>query len=377
MLVRIPVSKEDPGPTNAKQELNLEEIARLQLGETPETKAESLLRLRQLLEGEPTLKYPESDDFLVMFLRARKYRVEDAFKMIKNYFRMRRDMPEFFDGLVPENVSFRTVCHDQKLLMISPEPGEYGRSIAVVNIGAWNPEVCSLLDITRAVLLLTSSWLHEDNPTICGVAGVVDLKGLSIRHLTHITPSYLVKVIRITQDCWPVRIKAMYIINHPKVFEIIFAAVKPFLRSKLLSRPTRIPAAKEDAGPTAEAKPELNLEEIARLQLGETPETKAESLLQLRQLLAREATLKIPTSDDFLVMFLRARKYRVEDAFKMVKKYFRVRRDMPEFFDNLVIENVPFRKVCHEHKLLLISPEPGEYGRCMVFFNIALPSYIM
>lgn len=30
--------------------------------------------------------------------------------------------------------------------------------------------------------------------------------------------------------------KAVYIINHPKVFEVIFAAIKPFLRSKLLSR---------------------------------------------------------------------------------------------------------------------------------------------
>ncbi|KAL1479594.1 hypothetical protein MTO96_051730 [Rhipicephalus appendiculatus] len=30
--------------------------------------------------------------------------------------------------------------------------------------------------------------------------------------------------------------KAVYIINHPKIFEVIFAAIKPFLRSKLLSR---------------------------------------------------------------------------------------------------------------------------------------------
>lgn len=45
------MAKEDPRAIKAKPELNLEEIARLELGETPETKAESLLRLRQLLEG--------------------------------------------------------------------------------------------------------------------------------------------------------------------------------------------------------------------------------------------------------------------------------------------------------------------------------------
>ncbi|XP_037507839.1 alpha-tocopherol transfer protein isoform X2 [Rhipicephalus sanguineus] len=143
---------ENPGAIKAKPELNLEEIARLELGETPETKAESLLRLRQLLEG------------------------------------------------------------------------------------AWNPDVCSLVDFTRAFLLLTGSWLQEDHPSICGAVSIMDMKGLNIHHLTHITPSFLVKVAHLTQDCCPVRTKAVYIINHPKIFEVIFSAIKPFLRSKLLSR---------------------------------------------------------------------------------------------------------------------------------------------
>ncbi|KAL1462029.1 hypothetical protein MTO96_043261 [Rhipicephalus appendiculatus] len=197
---RIPAAKEDAGPTaEAKPELNLEEIARLELGETPATKAESLLQLRQLLEKEATLKIPSSDDFLVMFLRARKYRVEDAFKMIKNYFRVRRDIPEFFDNLVIEKVPFRKVCLEHNLLLISPEPGEYGRCMVFFNIGAWNAHMCSFVDFTRAVLLLAASWLLEDHPSICGAVVVMDMKGLNIHHLMHITPSYLVKVAHIAQ----------------------------------------------------------------------------------------------------------------------------------------------------------------------------------
>ncbi|KAH6934980.1 hypothetical protein HPB50_002562 [Hyalomma asiaticum] len=182
-----------------KQSLTSKIVARLELGETPQTKAEALVRLRQLLEGEKALKVPPGDDFLVMFLRARKYRVEDAFKVIKNYFRARRDTPEFFDGLVPDRVPFRTVCHDHKLLLISPEPGEHGRSMGVFNVGAWNPDVCSLVDFVRALLLLTGSWLLEDQPTICGVEFVMDMKGLNIDHLKHMTPLFLMKVAHITQ----------------------------------------------------------------------------------------------------------------------------------------------------------------------------------
>ncbi|XP_065291945.1 retinaldehyde-binding protein 1-like isoform X2 [Dermacentor albipictus] len=298
-----------------------------------------------------------------MFLRARKYRVEEASQMVKNYFRARRDVPKFFHQLVPQNVPFRTICHDHKLLMISPEPGEYGRCMAVFKVGAWNPDICSLLDYTRAGLLLTNSWLLEDVPSICGVECVLDLEGLNILHLTQLTPAYLMKLATITQECCPVRIKAVYIVNHPKIFEVLFAAIKPFLRSKLLSR------AKQNATITKTEAP-LDLKEVARLELGETPETKADSLLRLRQLLAGEPSLKIPSSDNFLVMFLRARKYRVEEAFEMVKKYFRARRDVPEFFDELVPENVPFRTICHDHKLLMISPEPGMYGRSIGVFKI-------
>ncbi|XP_070392017.1 alpha-tocopherol transfer protein-like isoform X2 [Dermacentor albipictus] len=185
--------------TKTKAALNIEEVARLEVGETPETKADSLLRLRQLLEGEPSLKIPSSDDLLVMFLRARKYRVEEAAQMVKNYFRARRDLPEFFHELVPEKVPFRTICHDHKLLMISPEPGECGRCMAVVKVGAWSPDICSLLDFTRAGILLSGSRLLEDVPSICGIECVLDMKGLNIHHLTQLTPSYLMKLANITQ----------------------------------------------------------------------------------------------------------------------------------------------------------------------------------
>ncbi|XP_050040601.2 alpha-tocopherol transfer protein-like isoform X2 [Dermacentor andersoni] len=146
------MDKQNAAPTNSKPALDLEEVARLQLGETPETKADSLLWLRQALAG------------------------------------------------------------------------------------AWNPNICSLSDYTRAGLLLTGCWLLEDFPSICGVECVMDMKGLNIHHLTQLTPSYLVKLASIMQDCLPVRIKAVYIVNHPTIFKVIFEAIKPFLRSKLLSR---------------------------------------------------------------------------------------------------------------------------------------------
>lgn len=224
-------------PTETTEPLpSLEQVARLELGETPEVKTKALQRLRQLLEGVPSLKVPPGDDFLVMFLRARKYRVEDAFDTIQKYFRMRRDTPEFFEDLTPANVPLQRICHENHLVMISPEPDAFGRGITLVKLGAWNPTICSLNELSRAALLITGCGQLEHAPQIRGVSSIVDLTGFGSQHLALFTPSFLRKAVHITQDCWPVRIKALYFINCPKVFEVLFAVVKPLLRYKLMSR---------------------------------------------------------------------------------------------------------------------------------------------
>lgn len=178
---------------------SLEEVARLELGETPEIRTKSLQRLRHLLEGVPSLKVPPGDDFLVLFLRARKYRVEDALNTIQKYFRMRRDIPEFFEDLTPANTPLERICHENNLVMISPEPDAYGRSITMIKLGAWNSTICSLNELSRAALLVTGSGQLEDVAQIRGVSGIVDLNGFGSQHLGLLTPSFLRKAVHITQ----------------------------------------------------------------------------------------------------------------------------------------------------------------------------------
>lgn len=64
---------------------------------------------------------------------------------------------------------------------------------------------------------------------------------------------------------------------------------------------------------------ELSLK-VAEEELRETPERVAESLAELRQLLADDPTLRFDTSDDFLIMHLRPVKFYPKSAYALFKR---------------------------------------------------------
>ncbi|KAL1472253.1 hypothetical protein MTO96_039459, partial [Rhipicephalus appendiculatus] len=102
----------------------------------------------------------------------------------------------------------------------------------------------------------------------------------------------------------------------------------------------------------------------------EMEKMKQDAMLQLRELLAGETQLKCPDDDAFLVKFLRARKYNVDSAFKNIKKYFKVRRNHPELFDELDPDFALFDTVCRKHKLVTVSREKDPKGRAIVLLNL-------
>ncbi|XP_037507844.1 alpha-tocopherol transfer protein-like isoform X3 [Rhipicephalus sanguineus] len=212
---------------------DLQSVAQRELGETPEVKQKTLAELRRLLEEEDGLVVPP-DDVLVMFLRAKKYRVEDAFKTIRKYLRVRRDVPQYFDNLTPSNIPYETFFHDHKLIMFAKD--SQGRAVGYLQFGAWNNGICSIDDLMRCALVATESNLREEETQIRGLIGVVDLKGFGAHHMLVLTLRFARRVIAIGQDSLPIRLKGFYYLNTPAFFRIVHTLVKPFLSEKLLRR---------------------------------------------------------------------------------------------------------------------------------------------
>ncbi|KAH6935412.1 hypothetical protein HPB50_005572 [Hyalomma asiaticum] len=261
-------------PGEAAPPSAIEHAAKVELGETAETKIRSLSRLRELIAGDTSLLCPTDDRFLVKFLRARKYREEAAFKNIQKYFRVKQTSGDFFKNLSPSTVPLSAVLPDHRLMMLSKKKDPEGRRVAVIKIGkhdfssypnfleahrrgawthglgrhlaiavlppfqrgSWNTGVCSITDLVRSALVMAEWALLDEETQVRGVVCVFDLKNLHIMHMAHFTPALVRKAAYIMQDCYPARIKAIYVVNNPPAYEMIFAAVRPFLKSKLLQR---------------------------------------------------------------------------------------------------------------------------------------------
>ncbi|KAH7969500.1 hypothetical protein HPB52_019027 [Rhipicephalus sanguineus] len=150
----------------------------------------------EAIDEEDGLVVPP-DDVLVMFLRAKKYRVEDAFKTIRKYLRVRRDVPQYFDNLTPSNIPYETFFHDHKLIMFAKD--SQGRAVGYLQFGAWNNGICSIDDLMRCALVATESNLREEETQIRGLIGVVDLKGFGAHHMLVLTLRFARRVIAIGQ----------------------------------------------------------------------------------------------------------------------------------------------------------------------------------
>lgn len=76
----------------------------------------------------------------------------------------------------------------------------------------------------------------EPETQVNGAVVIFDMDGLSLQQTWQFTPQFAKRIVDWLQDAVPLRIKGIHIINQPKIFQVVFALFKPFLREKLRAR---------------------------------------------------------------------------------------------------------------------------------------------
>ncbi|XP_076270373.1 alpha-tocopherol transfer protein-like [Rhynchophorus ferrugineus] len=215
---------------------DFQERARVELLETPERVQEGLANFRNLIQAETGLNLPLDDDkFLCKFLRPFKFNAEQAFKMMKRFYKFKVKYPRY-GGF---NVTPQGVRHvfDSEVFMFLPTRSITGGRIMIINAGTkWNPKEVLLEDMFRSIMVAIEIAMLEPKTQVGGVNVILNTEGLSISHACQFSPSLAKLIIDWIQECAPVRLRGIHVINQPMIFNMVYKIFKPFLGEYIKKR---------------------------------------------------------------------------------------------------------------------------------------------
>lgn len=149
-----------------------------ELRETEDRRKHALAAMRDWLDRNPKiLKGRYDSNFLLVFLRTRKFNILERFNRILNY---RNGM------LVKINLQDRNLQHLHNRGFIFPLPNrdQHGRHVFCVRFGAVDVNKNKLEDIFRATSLMGQLLLAKETAQIHGFGVIIDCSGVTLQHST-------------------------------------------------------------------------------------------------------------------------------------------------------------------------------------------------
>ncbi|XP_022908326.1 alpha-tocopherol transfer protein-like isoform X2 [Onthophagus taurus] len=210
------------------------EWAERELGETEEVKKKSLDELRQMIiEKNEFTPHRTDDAFLLRFLRARYFNLKSAYRLLSNYYDFKRRNPEVFEGVRLQDLE---KADKADIITVPPYREQTGRRILLYRMGNWDPSKVTVTELLQATMVVLELAILEQRAQILGGIAMFDLEGLTIQHVLHLSPSLASKIVQIMVTHFPMKIKAIHIVNQPWIFDVAFNIMKPFLNDRMKER---------------------------------------------------------------------------------------------------------------------------------------------
>ncbi|GFY55852.1 alpha-tocopherol transfer protein-like [Trichonephila inaurata madagascariensis] len=178
------------------------------------------------------LKYPTDDEFLIQFLRARKYDVDKAMGLLNNYLNLITSHPDFLNNVDKEKMDKLT----SDLFNVLPYRDNDGCLVVIFKIENWDSD-----DINEQVLFCTIGAIlfclsiHPANQ-ICGIRLIYDAKNYSFKQMRCFVPKYLPLVAKALRNSLPIRFKDIHVVNEGIVFHCVWTFLSLLLSVKIRNR---------------------------------------------------------------------------------------------------------------------------------------------
>ena len=146
--------------------------------------------------------YLRSDDtFVLRFLRARKFHVDEAFRLYTRYFEYRQHNHNLFKNFQASETGIKEALLDG-LPGVLPGTDHRGRRIVVLYSANWDNARYGLAAIYRAILLTLEKLIDDEAVQINGLLVIVDWSEFTFKQSSWLNPRVLKLMIEGLQVCF-------------------------------------------------------------------------------------------------------------------------------------------------------------------------------
>lgn len=210
------------------------------LGETEEKVMSALLELRIALGKLPREDQPSSmdDAYLLRFLRARKFRVEEACQVIRNAAVFERDHPQWFSNVRGEE--FRAL-YQRGFMRVLQRRDKGGRRVSLLLPTRMpGPELLNGDTMMRWNVWSLGRMAKDPYFCVLGASILENFDGFSFRQAmamnSNLPSGVMRKNFHYVQRCAAYRLGAIVVVNQPTYMSFMWAIVRPFMSAKMRSR---------------------------------------------------------------------------------------------------------------------------------------------
>ncbi|XP_040570294.1 alpha-tocopherol transfer protein [Lepeophtheirus salmonis] len=160
-----------------------------------------------------------------MFLRAGSMDLQTAMDLLKTYLQNKVNCKHYF---VKDSPSHLKIILDEKIHMMLSHRDPDGRRVFLIRPGLWETNKLSLSDLYCVSAMMCDLIATEPRTQIAGALVIMDGDGFGFSHLKNLGLQDA-KNIASFMDCFPLWFRGIHIVRQPRVFNMAYNIVYPFL----------------------------------------------------------------------------------------------------------------------------------------------------
>ncbi|KAL3275957.1 hypothetical protein HHI36_020691 [Cryptolaemus montrouzieri] len=212
------------------------ELAKTEIEENDKIKEQCLQQLKEWISQNGDIENCLTDDnFLLRFLRTRKYSLFMAEQMILKYLNFRKKFVRYMgmmDYLEP-NVND---LMSNGYLFASPFRDSEGRRVVIYDIAKFDLQKHSNDDMARAHAIAYETIIEDEETQILGVNHIADMSGISPAFTTLFSVTEFTRLITWGEQSIPLRHKEINLLNVPTALKYVYDYALSKMSKKLRHR---------------------------------------------------------------------------------------------------------------------------------------------